>query len=943
MLSVSSPMPAAALLLLLTALPMLAMAEPCTLYKPNNVETARANLGRHKWARDIVEGWKRAVAFTMDKDREFLADIVPDLTPGSTYGQVCPHCVGEKCAMGETSVLSWTVHDPDKLVCRYCKTEYPNPDYPETGVLECPNMGQRFTYYINDEQRAHPGEDLGKYAYRWAGRPVQVSFTGVMRAARVGWAVGRVPYLAKLYAVTGEAIYAERTAWLLSRLAEVFPKYLYHSYGGCFADCPPAEAADEMGKHPSAGKFAPGIICHPAAIMRDRNKDGYGDLDAGFWGAGRLTTGAGGEGGALLNITVAYDLTRDASYPDGTPVYTKDMHERITRDLILAGCHDMENYDAINNKCGPGRALSGAVGIMFQQPQRVRRALVGFEQLMRRCFHFDGFCTESPAYSSMHLGLMEEIPDLLAGYSDPPDYTPEEGERFDSFDPFTRIPRYALALQSMVRMLRPDLRFPVIGDTHAGGGTSPHFIEILCANYGPQYAGLLEALQGAPLSEKGTEYALWHRDPDLTSAQGPGDPGLRSEYFPGWRVGVMRAGKDDTQTAFYLNGYSMHGHRHYDTLGVLYHAYGQELASDRGYIWDDPRNAWTKSTLSHNIVTVDEANQVSKERHSKLELCGFAPGIEIMQMSANAYEQCSEYRRTCALVRLPGGGNYVADIFRVTGGKTHHYGFNSNGDFISLQGTAVAPIEGKLSWLTNLRATSDAPGNWDATWDCRGVKMRLLGTGPIDRLLVTDAPGWRTYKGDQLHAPPITQLLAERKAEEGLRSVFTAVMCPFEGEQCPVKSIRLVPAEPPSEEATCIAVTLEGCTDYIISAPDDEPRRYGPITLAGRFGMASVDAEGNLLRGYLLDGAQLTCGDTSVYPGEPRQTYRVTQVDGSTVRLDRPVTGPQALKGAYVLTGSTGFEVDSIEDDRLTVRSYPFVGGEQIIVPSAVWFDSTRQ
>ena len=33
------------------------------------------------------------------------------------------------------------------------------------------------------------------------------------------------------------------------------------------------------------------------------------------------------------------------------------------------------------------------------------------------------------------------------------------------------------------------------------------------------------------------------------------------------------------------------------------------MAADRGYIWDDPRNAWTRSTLSHNIVTVDAASQ----------------------------------------------------------------------------------------------------------------------------------------------------------------------------------------------------------------------------------------------------------------------------------------------------------------------------------------------
>ena len=227
----------------------------------------------------------------------------------------------------------------------------------------------------------------------------------------------------------------ERHAWANSILG---------GYGGCFADMDQAEVAKEMGRHPPAGKFPPGVICHPARRMRERFKDGSGALDAGFWGAGRFTTGAGGEGDALLGVTVAYDLTRDARYPDGRAVYTPQAAKAVEQ-LIESGCADMENYDAINNKCGPGRALSGAVGMLFKQPDRVRRALEGIEKLLQECFHFDGFCMESPAYSSMHLGGMGEIPGLLSGYSDPPGYGGVRGERLDRFDPYRHLDRYRLA------------------------------------------------------------------------------------------------------------------------------------------------------------------------------------------------------------------------------------------------------------------------------------------------------------------------------------------------------------------------------------------------------------------------------------------------------------------------------------------------------------------
>ncbi|NPV47136.1 MAG: hypothetical protein HPY69_09250 [Armatimonadetes bacterium] len=932
-------------LLVLLTLSMISQstAEPVTLYKPADIANARANLERYQWARDILAGYRSTVAYAMSLDCAALRAMVPDLTPWSTYGQVCPACVGEKCAMGESGVWKWSARDPEKLTCKYCGRVYPDPAYPETGVLECPQMGQTFTYYLNDEQRAHPDEDPGRYAYQWAGRPVQVSFTGVIRAQKLAWAMEQVLPLAKLYALTGDLACAERVQWLLERLAEVFPTYLYHSYGGCFADCDPAEAAREMGRNPRAGKFPPGVIRHPAARMRDMNNDGFGDLDAGFWGSGRLTPGVGGEGALLLSFTVAYDLTREATLPDGRPLYTAAQREQIERDLLLAGCADLENYADINNKAGPGRALSGAIGMMFGQPARVRRALEGFERLMQDCFHFDGFCKESPSYSGMHLGNMEEIPDLLAGYSDPPDYQPASGPRLENFDPFRHTARYGLALQSMVRMLRQDLRYPVIGDTHSGGGASPHFVEILTDRIDQSYASLLVALQGRPLEEAGSEYALWHRDPNLRTPPGPVDAGLRTEYFPGWQVGVLRAGMDETRTSLYFNGYCAHGHRHADTLGLIYHAYNTELASDRGYIADDPRKAWASSTLAHNIVAVDGENQNAVGRHSSLELFGVAPGLEVIEARADAYKQCSVYRRLCALVRLPEGGNYAVDIFRVVGGRLHQYALNANGEFLGLEGADMQPVEGKISWLTNLRAGRVTGRQWRATWQQPAAALTLLMAGTVDRVVVADAPGWRSNKGTELHAPPITQVLAERTGESEVSSLFTAVLSPSRTASAPVRAVsRLTPdtqeRDADADDAVAVVVDLGDRRDYIISAPDDNPRTYGPVTLAGRFGYASVSKEGQLLRGYLLDGTELVCGETRLRLPVARVERRVQRVEGSVVELDAPVPEASALAGSYLITGDTGFEIEAIEGAQLRVRDYPFVGGETIVIPQWAWY-----
>ena len=197
----------------------------------------------------------------------------------------------------------------------------------------------------------------------------------------------------------------------------------------------------------------------------------------------------------------------------------------------------MECWDEINNKCGPGRALSALVGRLFDRPTSVRRAIDGFAALLEKGFHLDGFCTESPSYSDMFLHLMRHIPDLLAGYSDPEDYAPAQGERIVDFDPYAHFERYRLALESMIRMLDPNLKYPVIGDSHAGGGLQPIHAEVLTAHYGAAYAGLLEKTLGAPLAAAGSpahvgqggrllhqlDHRVPHAEPQLFHCPGPQD------------------------------------------------------------------------------------------------------------------------------------------------------------------------------------------------------------------------------------------------------------------------------------------------------------------------------------------------------------------------------------------------------------------------------------
>ena len=299
------------------------------------------------------------------------------------------------------------MRDPEHLKCRYCGTVYPNSDYPEQGSITAPKMSQTFTFYLTKEEREHPDDRSGKYAFHWASWPVHTSWSGILRYKRAAWCVGQILPLAKLYAVTGDVRYAERAALIMDRVAQRFPNWLYHSYNGTYADCPGGDAARSLGQYPRGGRFPVETII--TAFPGLHTKDGYAELNNGFWGAGRFGC-SGSDAQMILDMAVAYDLIHEAKRAGGSPVLTPEADRRIVQDLILPGCEDSENWAEINNKCGPSRALSGAAGILFGRPESVRRSLQGFEALMNGSFHFDGFCEESPSYSGMHLGLMLEIP-----------------------------------------------------------------------------------------------------------------------------------------------------------------------------------------------------------------------------------------------------------------------------------------------------------------------------------------------------------------------------------------------------------------------------------------------------------------------------------------------------------------------------------------------------
>ena len=935
-----------------------ATAQPRTMYKPRDIENAKQNLERYAWAQAIVKGWKRGASFALEQDRAYFEALIPELTPGTSYGQNCPRCLGKQSLMGQAR-FGWRPEAPEQITCNACGTIYPDEAYPETGTLECPRMGQTFTYYQTPEELAHP-DARADHALKWLGdRPTMTSFSGLIRFRKIGWAYGQALSLAKLYAVTGDVAYAERVVWILDRIAQVYPDYLFHSYDGSIADWPPAEVAANMGEQerangPRGGRFPPDAVRHAYGLNR---YDDYSTLHNGFWGAGRLAChGKGSDSGPLAAMTIAFDLVRDAQYPDGRPIVDDDVERRIVDDLILAGCADMEHWNSLSNKGTAVFVLCAAVGSLLEQPDRVRYALDGFERMLRDRYHFDGFYSESPAYAEHNLSNTRDLPDLLNGYSDPVGYEPDEGQRIDELDPF-RTGHYPMALKAMIRMLGPGHRLPVIGDTKYDTKTSVLCTEVLADRLDPDYAGLLETVQGSRLEDEGSEYALWYRPADLRS-DGPDALPLRSQWFPGWHVGVLRGGREENDTAVYLNGnenqWTTHtGHRQRDVLSLSTYAYGEELARDLGYysgsghMLPDGRRGqdWARSTLSHNLVVVDEDDQEARDCGSNLELFGISPGIEVVQASGfNVYPQCDEYRRTTALIRRPDGETYVVDFFRVKGGGIHQYALSCNGTLTATEDAQSTDLGSAWSrWLSNPKAvTSEGPHT--LSWTFRDVSLDVVLLGDSDRVVMADAPGWRVANRKELEKPPIQQVLAENRAaapSETLTSQFAAVMVPYRGGDSPVVSARLLETDA-APGALAVEVKLEGRTDIIISTMDQEERQYGAVTVAGRFAFASLDDDGHATQGYLLNGSRLACGDLEIGLPEPVTKLKVRSVEGNTFHLAEKLGPDTAPVGSYLLAGTdpqTGFEVESTSENAITVRDYPAIACEEVTVLNSGWVE----
>ncbi len=921
---------------------------PCLLRR-EDLDRARRRVAEADWAQAWFAAHKARADAVIEQPDGYVEAMIEELTPWFGYGFTCPNCVGRLSQEGTgNSLYEWRPDKPDVIRCRPCGQTYPDAAFPETATLECPRSEQVFTFYLNDAERANPEDRSGALAYHWVGHPMHMSFSGLIRQEKVQYMIGALESLAYTYAFTGEPAYAEKAVAVLERLAHCYPNWLYHDYWGAVADCDPMYAAWHAGELPLVWKR------HLCADAFARDTLDKAAMLQSYWGAGRYHPSTDSVS-AVTTVCQAYDLVYNAADRNGDPLWTPKRRRAVEGDLILEWIIGAEPY--LGGRNHADRHDNKTPRIYYAQAVAARclgiaevadTALRGYEAVRDHSFAYDGMSHESPAYTNMYLGPLLWIPETLTGFPWPDAFPARQAVA----DLYAGDARLRLMYRAVIDQLQPDGCYLPIEDTSISGRPSQHILELGFRHYPEYFAGVLRTVY--PDYQPG-EYALFHLDDNALDAQP--DVRLPEVFYPAWKTALLRHGAGPGAAVLALNDSPSGGHRHYDNLAMLYIDRGRTILGDLGYVGDMPVNTWVKSTFSHNLVVVDDAQQEFKGRAPRFELMATTPTVSVVELSSNAYPQCREYRRLMALVKGPDNATFVVDVFRVKGGAKHAYRISSElassdaadgglrFDGIPMPEQPLLVSVGaslRTEDIYGLRDTvsAAASGPWQARWHEPGRAYRLWMCSTVDRVEASNGPGQR---GRHDPGRRLRYVDAVREGKD-LESVFVAVHEP--GAPDGVLAIQSVERiELPAEagaDAVALRIASAWGTYWLLGDCAGEMAVDG-IRFQGKFGAFCEPAAG---KPWLVGvGAATLQRDALGFAGTtPAWTGHVTVHTDNALTTDaaRPADWPAPADGytAYAAVDDTGFAVAATEANRIALTRFPVSAAETFRLP-ALRYSST--
>ncbi|MDP2989514.1 MAG: heparinase II/III family protein, partial [Kiritimatiellota bacterium] len=183
-----------------------------------------------------------------------------------------------------------------------------------------------------------------------------------------------------------------------------------------------------------------------------------------------------------------------------------------------------------------------------------------------------------------------------------------------------------------------------------------------------------------------------------SQTQGPRDGVVREHVepylLPEFSHAILGQGTKPDWMESHLHYSGCYGHRHFDMLTFTLWAYGDELTADIGY---SHIGGYETTTLSHNLVVVDERMQLHENIH-RGDLLAWYPNSDACQVAqaadTNVYPQTQRYRRAIINVPFALGKAAVVDIFETRGGRRQEWMANGCADYEqTVETTLTDPVK----------------------------------------------------------------------------------------------------------------------------------------------------------------------------------------------------------------------------------------------------------
>ena len=836
-----------------------------TIYTPDRVANARRNIERYEWAKHMRNGAVGTANTYAGQSDDWLWNLAtPQSIPRGTQvsrDKGCPKCGKEIERFGRWPWKVDVFGQPWKITCPSCDSVFPTNDFgkfyesgkDKNGVFK-PELADRsllfnskhtdpkdplHTYGVDDgigwkDEKGDTYRFIGFYGHYGAWTHVTAALTHFRDA----------------YVYTGDPVYARKAGMLLYRVAQFYPEMDWNYW-------------------------------HRLGFNNSDGGSGKGKVYGRIW-----------ETGVARSLILAYDgvypglddpeLLKYLSAKEGKPVDAAAVRSLI-EDNIIHVVHDGILEGRVSGNEGMHQAAMATAAVVLDEPGTTEKWIEwlfadgdvnrgnpnggNIRQLFATKVDDDGMGFEvSPMYNSLWRQLFKIVSEILEVY---PKY---HGPRI------TDYPKYKKMFEAPVRLICCDKYVPNIGDCGKAGHPALTGVNVRDLVYAystfkdPVFAQMADFV--ARLQSTETHGDIFDLEPqtDLDSIRevvrkhGPYVP--KTDNMPGYGLAVLRSGTGENQRALTLYYGRNTGHGHKDTLNIDLFGQGLNLMPDLGYpehatVWPS-RYEWSSNTISHNTVVVDRKKQAD-QFSGTARFVEQGDGVSAAEVYASdVYPQTSLYQRTTAMVDASETDFYVVDIFRVKGGKEHHYSLHGPEGEVETEGLEmIAQKKGTLmgedieyaakigdgsdywktasgfQYLYDVRRDKRPSPHPSVTWKCKDtwnalpepkdIRMRVNILNPPGEVILAHGDPPQNKEGV---ARRLTYML---QTGEGPSSTFANVIEPYCGERV-IRSIE----RKDDGDTVVLKITLDsGRIDYIKSSMSPQPLQSANVK--ARFAAVSVE------------------------------------------------------------------------------------------------------